>query len=230
MGAGGFGGGPGGNPPAGGGGGGAPGGGPPARGRGDLTQAPVTPPRKTRKQEFIQYFKIHTAGHKHHGIEWNRWKKEESLEALADELVKVESERSPPCFDILLDTTLFSDTSNTSAGHVGHHVSIIEEIVNDDKRFKAWWEEFQTQYSDIPARQTCVNVLIVCPSGRELSVAGAEVMLHILTAIGKAVPNEIVHFSRPTWFEHSMCRECQDHRQQRRWNEVMAVAVRKATY
>ena len=145
-------------------------------------------------------------------------------------ILVAEDERSPPRFDIILDTTLFSDPGNNSAGHIGHHVSIIEGMA-DNKMFKGWWDGFVKDYSDIPSDQPTINILIVCPNGAERCVAGSEILRYILMSKGFAVPREIRHLSKHRWNNHiSMCRECMAHRQQRRWNEVMEKAVRKASF
>ena len=98
-------------------------------------------------------------------------------------------------FDLVFDATSFSHTNNP-AGHIGHHVLIMENILQKEE-LKPWLDEcLCIYYSRVHKDKPVVRVLVLCPKGTKRSVACAEILKYVVEAKGMVCENDIEHLSK----------------------------------
>ena len=100
-------------------------------------------------------------------------------------------------FDIVLDATAFSDKNNP-AGHIGHHVQIIENRLNN-RDLKPWLDDFVKCYTHVHRGKPVVRVLVLCPKGTKRSVACAEILKYVVLRKGMTCESDIEHLSQANW-------------------------------
>ena len=129
------------------------------------------------------------------------------------------------CFDIICDVSRFRTPTREKAVHLGHHVDIIEPMI-DDSALDDFIADFREQYRHCK-HNGIVKVLLVCPLGNQRSVACAEILKHVLHASGKLV-DDIKHISTDNWDSKHMnsCTCCKHPYWQPRFIEVLNKAVK----
>ena len=67
-------------------------------------------------------------------------------------------------FDILLDASQFQHPGNSTAGHPGSHVEVLERIIAHPD-FQPWLHNFIRLYNHTDPNQPFIKILITCPGG-----------------------------------------------------------------